>query len=103
VSLNQVDDAIGDAARLGVQQDALVTMQLADHEKFLPPMRLDARKACPGSDQSVDGIKISLQVIKLTANCGLYFSAARFLLFGETKEISSRRSTIISWAVFAKI
>jgi hypothetical protein len=29
--LNQVDNAVGDAARLGVQQDALLAVQLADH------------------------------------------------------------------------
>ena len=40
LSLNQVDDAVGDAARLGVQQDALLAVQLADHEKLLPPMCL---------------------------------------------------------------
>jgi hypothetical protein len=60
LSLYQVDDPIRNAARLGVEQDALLTVQLADHEKFLPPMRLEARKACPGSDQSVYGIKIPL-------------------------------------------
>ncbi len=56
VSLNKVDDAIGDAAHLGIEQDALLTVQLTDHEKFLPPMRLEARKACTRSDQSVNGI-----------------------------------------------
>ena len=50
LSLYQVDDAIGDAARFSVEQDALLTVHLADHEKLLPPMRLEGRKACPGSD-----------------------------------------------------
>jgi hypothetical protein len=63
-------------------------------------MRLEAQKAFPGSYQCVYGIKISFQLIKLTANCGLYFAAARFLLFGDTEEIGSRRSTIISWTMF---
>ena len=40
LSLNQVDDPIGDAARLGVQQNALLAVHLADHEKLLPPMCL---------------------------------------------------------------
>jgi len=40
LSLNQVDDAVGDAARLGVQQDRLLSLQLADHEKLAPPMGL---------------------------------------------------------------
>lgn len=40
MTLNQVDDAVGNASRVGVQQDGLLTLQLADHEKFLPPMRL---------------------------------------------------------------
>ena len=53
----QVDDLIGNAARLGAEQDALLPVQLADHKKILPPMRLETRKACPGCDQSVYGIK----------------------------------------------
>ena len=40
VSLNQVHNAIGHAARLGVKQDALLAVQLADHQQFLPPMGL---------------------------------------------------------------
>jgi hypothetical protein len=50
-------------------------------------MRLEDQKVCLGSDQSVDDIKISLQVIKLTSNCGLYLAEASLLLFGYTKEI----------------
>lgn len=38
--LNQVDDAVGDAARLSVKQDGLLAMQLADHKQFVPPMGL---------------------------------------------------------------
>ncbi len=56
MSLDQVDDAIGDAARLGIEQDALLMVQLTDHEKFLPLMRLEARKECASSDQSINGI-----------------------------------------------
>ncbi len=40
MSLNQVDDSVWDAACLKVQQDALLAVQLADHKKFLSPMRL---------------------------------------------------------------
>ncbi len=60
VSLNQVDYAIRNAACVAAQQVALLAVQLVDHEKSLPPMRLEARKACTRKDQSVDGIKISL-------------------------------------------
>ena len=31
LSLNQVDDTVGHAARLGVKQDVLLAMQLTDH------------------------------------------------------------------------
>ena len=48
--------------RRSVQQDALLAVQLADHEKFVPIMRLQARKACLRGDQDIDGIKIPLQV-----------------------------------------
>ena len=63
VSLTQVDDAIGDAVCIGTQHVALLAVQLADHEKFLPPMRIDARKACTRGDQNNDGIKISFQIV----------------------------------------
>jgi hypothetical protein len=55
-----------DAARIGVHQDALLAVQFADHEKLVPPMHLEARKACRRSDQSVDGSKISLQIVSLS-------------------------------------
>ncbi len=58
--LNQVDDAVRDAACLKIQQDALLSVQLADHKKFLPPVRAQAQKICPRSDQSIDCIKIPL-------------------------------------------
>jgi hypothetical protein len=43
----------------------LLAVQLADHEKFVPPMRLQDRKACTRDDQGIDGVKIPLQVIEL--------------------------------------
>jgi hypothetical protein len=70
MSLNQVDDAVRDAARLGVQQDRLLSVQLADHKKLLPPVLLQARKACARDDQGIDSFKITLQVVQLPANCG---------------------------------
>jgi hypothetical protein len=60
LSLNQVHNAIGHAARLGVQQDALLAVQLADHKKLVPPMSLQARKRCTRGDQGIDSIKIPL-------------------------------------------
>ena len=51
MSLNQVDgDAIGDASRLGDQQDRLLSVRLADHEKLSPPMHLKSRKPCTRGD-----------------------------------------------------
>jgi hypothetical protein len=35
---------------LEIQQDALLTAQLTDHKKFLPPVRAQAPKACPSGD-----------------------------------------------------
>lgn len=40
VLINQVHDPIGRARHFGVWQDALLAMQLADHEKYVPPMGL---------------------------------------------------------------
>ena len=89
VSLNQVHNAIRHAARLGVQQDALLAVQLADHEQFLPPMGLQARKHCTKSDQGIDSIKIALQMVELTAYCGFYLPAAWLLLFSDIEESST--------------
>ncbi|MCP9781389.1 hypothetical protein KBY61_11790, partial [Cyanobium sp. To12R1] len=58
-----------------MQQDALLAVQLADHKKLVPPMGLQARKHCTRCDQGVDGIKIPLQIVKLTANGGFYFAS----------------------------
>jgi hypothetical protein len=30
----------------------LLAVQLADHQKLMPPMHLESRKACPSSDQA---------------------------------------------------
>jgi hypothetical protein len=40
MSPNQIDNSVGDSARLGEKQDALLAVQLADYEKLVPPMRL---------------------------------------------------------------
>ncbi len=101
--LNQVDDAVGDAARLGVQQDALLAVQLTDHEKFMPPMRLQTRKPGPISDQGIDSIKITLQVVELAANSGFYVSTARLLLFGDIEEYRMCPATILLELMFAKV
>ena len=47
MSLIQVDNSVRDAACFGIHQDALLAVQLTDHKKFLPPVRAQARKACP--------------------------------------------------------
>ncbi len=60
VPLDQIDDSDGHAARLGIQQDVLLAMKLTDHEHLPPPMGLQTGKQCQRSDQSVDGIKITL-------------------------------------------
>ena len=103
MSLNQVDNAIGDASRLGVQQDRLLSVQLADHEKLPPPMHLKSRKTCATGDQGINGIKISLQVVELAAYCGVYFLSARLFLFGDNEKSRSCPTTIVSRRVLAKI
>jgi len=86
LSLNQVDDTVGEAARRSVQQDTLLAVHLADHDKFVPPMRLQARKACPRGDEGIDGIKIPLQIVELVVYCGVYLAATWLLLLGNTEE-----------------
>jgi len=103
LSLNQVDDTVGDAARLGIVQDALLAVQLADHKKFVPPMRLKGRKPCPRSDQGIDGIKISLQVVELTAYCSIDLATAWLLLFSDIEENSTCPAPIIAGLEFAKV
>ena len=103
MSLNQVVDAIGNASRLGVQQDRLLSVQLADHEKLSPPMRLKSRRPCTRGDQGIDDIKILLQVIELTAYRCFDFSTTRFFLFGDIEKSRSYLTTIISRLVLAMI
>jgi len=38
MSLNKVDNAVGHAAGFEVEQDALLAVQLADHEQLVPPV-----------------------------------------------------------------
>ena len=63
-------------------------------------MHLKSRKPCARVDQGVNGIKISLQVVKLVAYCSFYLPAALLLLFGDIKESSTCPATIISRLVF---
>ena len=96
IALNQVDDAIWDASRPCIQQDRLLSVQLADHEKLPPPMRLKSRKPCARGDQGINGIKISLQVIELTAYRCFDFPATKLFLFGDIEKSSSCLTTIVS-------
>ena len=73
MSLNQVYNAIGHAARIGVQH-ALLSVHLADYKKLLPPMGLQARKHCTGGDHGNESIKIPLQVVKLKVYGSFYFA-----------------------------
>jgi hypothetical protein len=66
-------------------------------------MRRQARKLCARGDQGIDGIKITLQVVKLAAYCSFYLAAAWLLLFSDIEENSACPPTIISGPVFAKI
>jgi hypothetical protein len=102
LSLNQVHNAIRHAARLGVQQDALLAVQLADHKKLVPPMGLEAQKHCARGDQGIDSIKITLQVVKLAEYGGLYFASPWLFLFGYIEKSSMCPTTIISGLVYAK-
>ncbi len=103
MSLNQVDDAIGDATRLGMQQDGLLSVQLADHEQLSLPMRLKSRKPCTRSDQGINGIKISLQVVELTAYCCFDFPVTRLFLSGDIEKSSSGPASIVSRLMLAMI
>lgn len=81
--------AVGDATRLGVKQDTLLAVQLADHYEFVPPMRLQFQTPGPRSDQSIDGIKISLQVVELAPYRGFYLAAVWLLLLGYAEEVGT--------------
>ena len=78
-------------------------VQLADHEKLPPPAHLKDRKACARNDQSIDGIKISLQVVELAAYGGIYFPPAWPFLFGDIEESGTRPAAIISRLVLAEM
>jgi hypothetical protein len=69
VSLNQVDEAVGDAACLGVKQDRLFSVHLADYQKLPPPMHLRSQKLCAIGNQSINDIKIARR-FKLATYCG---------------------------------
>jgi hypothetical protein len=95
-----IHNAIGHAAHLGVQQDALLAVQLANQEQFLPPMGLQAQKHCTRGDQGIDSIKIPLQIVELMSYCGFYLPAAWLLLFGDIEKSRTSSTLIISRLVF---
>ncbi len=103
LTLYQIDDPFGNAARFGVKQDGLLAVQLADHKQFGPPMGLQAGKRCTSGDQGIDGFKISLQVVELATYCGVYLAAAWFLLFCNIEKKRTCPAPIIAGLVFAKI
>jgi hypothetical protein len=45
-----------------MEENSLLTIQLTASQELLPPVLLEARKACPGFDQGIDGCKIPLQI-----------------------------------------
>jgi hypothetical protein len=103
MSLNQIDNAVGHAAAFGVQQDALLAVQLADHEQLVPPLGRQARKACARCDQRIDGIEIMLQVVELTTYSGYYSAAAWLFLLGNTQKVGTCSSAVIAGTVFTQI
>jgi hypothetical protein len=64
-------------------------------------MHFKSRTPCARVDQGVNGIKISLQVVKLAAYCSFYLPVAWLLLFGDIKESSTCPAKIISRLVFS--
>jgi hypothetical protein len=66
-------------------------------------MRRQARKLCTRGDQGIDGIKMTLQIVKLAAYCCLYLADAWLLLFSDIEESSACPPPIISGPVFTKI
>ena len=66
-------------------------------------MRRQAQKLCARGDQGIDGIKITLQIVKLAAYCGFHLAAAWLLLFGDIEESSACSPPIISGPVLTKI
>ena len=64
LSLKQIKNSVGDAARLGRKQVALMAVQLADHEKLVPPMGRQIRKLAPTGNRDIDCVKIPMQVVK---------------------------------------
>ena len=69
----------------------------------MPPVGLQARKACSGSDQGIDGIKIALQIVELTAYRSFNFATARLLLLGHIEEVGTCLSAVIAGTVLTQI
>ena len=80
-----------------------MAVQLADHDKFLPPMPIEAGKACPKGDQGINGFRILLQVVELPAFCGFDLATGWFLLFDDIKGNCTCLAAIVSGPVFAKV
>ena len=66
-------------------------------------MRLESRKPCTRSDQGINGIKISLQVIELKAYRRFDFPATGLFLFGDIEKSSTCPTAIVSRLVPAMI
>jgi hypothetical protein len=103
MTLNQVDDAILDDPRLDDQQDHLLPVQLADHEKLLPPVHLQSRKLCNRGDLGIYSIKTSLQVVEHSAIAALIFHRRGCFLSGNTEEDSTCSTTITPRIVLVTI
>ena len=66
----------------------------------MPPVGLQARKACTGGDKGIDGIEITLQVVDMTTYRSFDFAAARLFLLDNIEEIGRRSSSVIARTVF---
>jgi hypothetical protein len=45
-----------------MEESSLLTIRLTASQELLPPVLLEARKACPSCDQDINGYKIALQI-----------------------------------------
>jgi hypothetical protein len=84
-------DSHAHAARVGIQQHAMLVMKHTDHEQLLPPMSLQARKPCARSDQRVDRIKTAPNLVNLATYCCVNSRPA--LLFAKAAQKPSAMST----------
>jgi hypothetical protein len=61
-ALHQAHKPIREAPRIAMEENSLLTIQLTVSQGLLPLVLLEARKACPSCDQSIDGCQIPLQI-----------------------------------------